>query len=572
MQLQAIADISEICAMKGISKAILSPGSRCAPITLSFVRNPRIQTYTISDERSAAFIALGMAQHTRRPVVLVCTSGSAAYNYAPAIAEAYFRHTPLLILTADRPPEWIDQWDGQTIRQQGIYGNHIKKSFQLPVDFNHPDAVWHTERIVSEAINCANEGASGPVHINVPLREPFYPKQGVPYNFSADIKVIEAVGSEVGLREDQWRELMEQWLQYRKVLIVGGQAEPSQELDISLSKLSHKHHSVVVGDVISNLAGGEFVRHQDLFLGCDDNGRKAALQSDLLITFGQSLISKSLKTFLRDYKPKAHWHIAPFGDVGDTFQTLTKVIRASPEAFFSNMVYWRDKEALPLQQQENYFNLWQVEDKKARRLIQHFFAGRAFGEFEAVYAIIKKLPDACDLHLANSMAVRYVNYIAQLPVKTKVYANRGTSGIDGSNSTAVGTALASGRLTTLITGDMAFFYDRNAFWHNYPLPNLRIIVLNNGGGGIFRLINGPSQQPELEVYFETQQQLTAKNTAADFGFEYLCATNRKELEAALEQLFQSSENPKLLEVFSDKEINQEIFNQFKQLINNNYGE
>jgi 2-succinyl-5-enolpyruvyl-6-hydroxy-3-cyclohexene-1-carboxylate synthase len=168
--------------------------------------------------------------------------------------------------------------------------------------------------------------------------------------------------------------------------------------------------------------------------------------------------------------------------------------------------------------------------------------------------------------------VRYVSLIAKQPKGIRIFANRGTSGIDGSNSTAVGTALVSGKLTTLITGDMAFFYDRNAFWHNYPLNNLRVIVLNNHGGGIFRLIKGPSDQPELEEYFETRQTLNAKNTAADFGFDYIAASDLDGLEQSIPNFFEASERPKLLEVFSESKINQEIFNQYKKHINNNYGE
>ena len=572
MKLQSIANISEICALKGVTRAVLSPGSRCAPLTLAFVRNPKIQPYTISDERSAAFVALGMAQQTQKPVVLICTSGSAAYNYAPAIAEAYFRQVPLLVLTADRPPEWIDQWDGQTIRQAGIYGNHIKKSYQLPVSFSHADEEWHAERIVSEAINCAVSDAPGPVHINVPLREPFYPEKDVPYVFSDRIKIIEERLATPHLSEGEWQQLMEEGLQHDKVLIVGGQSANDPAVDNALDAVLQKHHYVVVGDAISNLEGKLVVANHDIFLGCNDSQRKEALRPELLITFGQSLISKNLKLFLRTYKPKAHWHIAPHGEVGDTFQSLTKIIRTTPQEFFEGMQHWREKEKFQLQREDNFSNIWHIENKRAGQFMQSFFEEQVFGEFEAAHTVLKRLPPASDLHLANSMAVRYANFFGQLSAGVHVFANRGTSGIDGSNSTAVGTALASGRLTTLITGDMAFFYDRNAFWHNYPMPNLRVVVLNNNGGGIFRLINGPSQQPELEEYFETRQLLTAKNTANDFGFAYTCATDRDSLEESLKTFFEKSEQPKLLEIMTTNKNNQAVFNHFKKLINNNYGE
>ena len=199
MILQPVVNIAEICARKGVENVVLSPGSRCAPLTIAFARHPKLTVRTVSDERAAAFIALGMAQTTGKPTVLICTSGTAALNYAPAVAEAFFLQVPLLVLTADRPPEWIDQLDGQTIRQQQVYGQHIKRSFDFPVALENPDAVWHTERMVSEALNEAVAYPAGPVHINVPLREPFYPADGENLQYGTEVKVIEEdAGVEAG--------------------------------------------------------------------------------------------------------------------------------------------------------------------------------------------------------------------------------------------------------------------------------------------------------------------------------------------------------------------------------------
>ena len=565
MKLQAIANIAEICFQKGITKAILSPGSRCAPLTLAFVRHPNIDTYTISDERSAAFIGLGMANYLQQPVVLICTSGSAAYNYAPAIAEAFFRHIPLLVLTADRPPEWIDQWDGQTIRQQEIYGKHILKSYQLPTVLDNAESVWHSERIVSEAVNLCNVGSKGPVHINIPLREPFYPGREEAYNYSKEVKVInETISIAPNLSSAQMAPFLSQWKESDRKLIVGGQSDTDTSLNSALTKLGERKQCVLVGDVIANLSCENKIQYHDTFLANDDQALKDALRPDLLITFGLSIISKSLKLFLREFKPKVHWHISPHGEVGDPFKSLTNIIRTSPTDFFIGLAEVENNDNFQKQKEENYFNLWHIEDKKIAEYHRSFFSTINFGEFKAIESILKHIPVSSDLHVANSMAVRYVSIIANLPRDIRIFANRGTSGIDGSNSTAVGTALASGKLTTLITGDMAFFYDRNAFWHNYPISNLRVIVLNNHGGGIFRLIKGPSEQPELEEYFETKQALNAKNTAADFGFDYYCANNMNELSLALTDFFEGNGRAKILEVFSDSRCNQEIFNQYKK--------
>ena len=175
MRLQPIFNLIEICAKHGLKRAIISPGSRNAPLTMALARNPKIQCRSISDERSAAFIAIGITQQIKKPTILCCTSGSASLNYAPAVAEAFFQQIPLIILTADRPPEWIDQFDGQTIRQNGIYGEHVKNSYSIPVDLTNEAAQVHASRIMNEAINTSMEFPQGPVHINVPFREPFYP-------------------------------------------------------------------------------------------------------------------------------------------------------------------------------------------------------------------------------------------------------------------------------------------------------------------------------------------------------------------------------------------------------------
>lgn len=215
--LQPIWNIAHICHKQGIENVIISPGSRSAPLTLAFVRHKNLKCKVVADERSAAFIALGIAQQTNKPVVLICTSGSAAYNYAPAIAEAYFQQIPLLVLTADRPPEWIDQFDGQTIRQTNIYGKHVKESYTLPVDLSHQDAVWHVERTISEAINLAKTYPAAPVHINAPFREPFYPpvenqeeedinnyyENQVKYDI--DVKIIEQIHSRPKIGTHYWK-------------------------------------------------------------------------------------------------------------------------------------------------------------------------------------------------------------------------------------------------------------------------------------------------------------------------------------------------------------------------------
>ena len=566
--LQPINDIAALCAQQGIREAILSPGSRNAPLTLAFTRHPGIRSRTISDERSAAFIALGMAQQLQEPVVLICTSGTASYNYAPAIAEAFFQQIPLLILTADRPPEWIDQLDGQTIRQQNIYGAHVKKAWQLPVDLRHPDAQWQVNRSLNEAINLSRQFPAGPVHINIPLREPFYPAEGERWYYSEEIRSIENWAPSYSLSNEQWSQLEQEWRNFSRKLIVGGQQLVDHTLLKQLQQTSRVQKVPVVADIISNLHGIESaIRLQDSFLSRSNEPELEALQPELLITFGKSVISKNLKLFLRKYQPRAHWHLQPAGEVADTFQNLSRIIPMEPVRFFMELNNRGIKAEEKIKEQKVYRKEWLTHQEKSEEAAASFFGSTdSWGEFSAVQACLQQLTDRYKLHLANSTSVRYANFIG-LSASQKhieVLANRGTSGIDGSTSTAVGAALADKRPQLLITGDMAFFYDRNALWNNYLPPNLRIMVLNNHAGGIFRLIKGPGEQEELEEYFETRQPLTAAATAEEFGLKYFHCSSKEALETALPDFLSEEGGPKLLEVETNSKVNAELLKRYKQ--------
>lgn len=546
MVLQPIVDMAAICAKKGIKNAILSPGSRCAPITLAFARHPEIHSRTVSDERSAAFIGLGMAQQLEKPVVLVCTSGSAAYNYSPAIAEAFFQQIPLIVITADRPPEWIDQWDGQTIRQHEIYGKHVKGSFQFPDDFAHPDKAWHANRITNEAINLASQFPYGPVHINIPLREPFYPEKEEKFSYPSEIHCFEPVAGNPQLSEESKKKLKASLTKFSRILIVPGQQRPNTKIQTILDELSKAGKAVIITDTLSNLQSSHSINYHDHFVGIQEVAPE--LDPDLIISFGKSIISKSLKLFLRKSRA-VHWHIQSEGYVPDTYKSLSKIIHCSPYSFLEFFLQGAQAEL-------SFVSKWKELENKVKSSIHSILEKADFGEYKAIATCLKHIPSQSKVHLANSMAVRYVNFLGERP--QEIICNRGTSGIDGSNSTAVGCAFTTKDPVTLITGDMAFFYDRNAFWHNYPMNNLRIILLNNHAGGIFRLIDGPAKQPELEEFFETRQRLSAGNLAKDFGFEYHLANDERSLEMGLKDFYAKSIHPKILEIETNSPQNARI--------------
>lgn len=538
-------DIAELLAVKGLKRIVMSPGSRCAPLTIAMVRHPEIETYTISDERSAAFIALGMAESINEPVALLCTSGSASLNYYPAIAEAFYRGIPLFVMTADRPPELIDLWDGQTIRQNDLYRNHILTSLTLPpdVDVNRN----YVLRALNDAYNICLE-KSGPVHVNIPLREPLYPKKGEEITFSKDIKVFDSAKTRYQLAASEIKTEMNL---FQRMMIVVGQMPYNRSLNNILEQMSRDNDVLIVADHLANLGEKkDFISHHDIFLGTEQ--AKDLPQPDLLITLGRSVLSKKLKEYLRNIKDLEHWQVGEY-EAHDTFFKLRKCIHIPEDRFLRSTEPFFESD-------ESFIDEWRHINRKAREFVDSSLETKTLSEISALAEILNAMPKRADIHLSNSLPTRYVNAMQHLiPPGVKVFCNRGTSGIDGCSSTAVGHALSSERLQLLITGDMAFFYDRNAFWHNYNLKNLRIVVLNNHGGGIFRVIKGPSEQAELDEYFDTIQMLNAKNTASDFGMSYKRISDMDMLTRHLSSFFKKSESPKIMEIETPKQVNTQHF-------------
>lgn len=556
---QCIIDIAEICAKKNVNNVILSVGSRCAPLSLAFLRHPQIKCRTVTDERSAGFIALGLAQQTENTVALVCTSGTAVLNYAPAIAEAFYQKIPLLILTADRPPEWIDQQDNQTIHQKEIYGKHCLKSFELPVDYSHLDSKDYTYRIISEAINLTMHPVKGTVHINIPLREPLYPDVNE-FNYSQDIKIINTFPTEKIISENYWKNLLDVWNNSKKKLILVGMNNYNEKLSKYLNDLQQNKNVTVISDITSNIHDdAQVIHHSDMIIGNALKNNLDTLKPDLLITLGGIIVSKNIKQYLRKFKPKEHWHIQESGYISDTFQTLTENIYVAPEYFLKNLL-----DMQIIKKDTEYFDNWSKFENIEKEKIKNFFENIDFSDFLAVYQILKTLPENSFLHLGNSMPIRYANLISMDIAKKniKINSNRGTSGIDGTISTAVGASLATDKITTIITGDLGFFYDNNALWNNFLPQNLRIILLNNHGGNIFRILDGSSKLPELEEYFETKNNLNAKNLANSHNIEYTHCKNLKELETNLDDFFQLSEKTKILEIETNSIINTKVLKNF----------
>ena len=558
---QAVFDTSELLFSYGVKEAVLSPGSRNAPLTISFARNGNIKKTSIVDERSAGFIALGIALKSKNPVALCCTSGTALLNYGPACAEAYYQQVPLIIISADRPSELIDQRDGQTIRQIGALNNFVKGSFNLPEDSDDPNFPKEYLTTLKTALSLATTSPKGPVHINVPFRDPFYPEAGqiLEYGEFEKIEPIE-MASEI-----DFEPFIEYWNNSTKKIILRGQDYYDKEYDQHLNQLKN---AVIIADIISNVQIGKALRKQDLFLSSVDDSVLGMLKPEILITSGKSIISKNLKLFLRQQKPKEHWHFEICDDAPDTFQSITTHFKADIKDFL-NVLTANQKpltDQFQTQIAQNYQQSWETLERVTAEVLDSELQKAEFSEFSVIDPILKIIPSNSNLHLANSMPVRYVNFFQSIKKGVEVFANRGTSGIDGSNSTAVGCALANGQITTLISGDLSFFYDRNAFFHQENLANLRMIVINNGGGGIFRILPDSSSLPELETYFETRHHHSAIHIANEYDFEYHAVHHMNDLFSSLSLFYESAHNAKLIEIFTTPATNHWVFKKVKAAI------
>ena len=533
---QIVRTLVSLCVEHDVQHVVFSPGSRNAPLIIGFNREEKINCRIIVDERSAAFFALGMAQKSGKPVVLVCTSGTALLNYAPAVAEAYYRRIPLVVVSADRPQAWIDQEDGQTIRQFEALRNIVKKSYQLPENADTKEARWFANRMINDAFITALSGRKAPVHINISLHEPLY-ETG---EFSLHERVIRPVQTEK-LEQAMMQSLAEQFNRSKKVMILAGFMHGTKQLRLSLDKISHFSFVSVLAELIANLSAENRVTALEPVFASVSEDEAPDFRPDLLISFGGSLVSKSAKQFLRKNPPSEHWRIGKEETTIDTFQCLTHRIDINPETFFAQLI--------PLIQpkESNYQTIYLNREKEWQLHQDQLLQQSGWSDLKAFSLLMQSIPENSDLHISNGMSIRLAQQF-KIDKSISVYANRGTSGIDGSTSTAAGSASLNSGVTTLISGDLSFLYDSNALWNNYLSPRLKMVVINNGGGGIFRNLEGPSNLPEMKAYFETPHRIDFEKLAALYGLKFLRAADEATLKLSLEKMYAEDDVAVLMEV------------------------
>jgi len=551
-----VQQLAALLLKKGITDIVISPGSRNSPMINTFTGIAEFNCRNIVDERSAAYFALGLALAKQNPVAIVCTSGTAALNYAPAIAEAFYQNIPLIVLTADRPDYWIDQAESQCIRQDGIYQNFTKKGVSLPLG-ESPKELWFAARQINECLNLAVSGTQGPVHLNIPLEEPLH--QLVQENLP-EAKEIEMAENQFSLTEIEFSKLLEGFKQSQKIMILAGQQNSNSRLENALAQLVEKSGAVVLHEHLSNLSDQQFCGSIDSVLAAILEEPATDFHPDLLITFGGQFVSKSLKQFLRKNKPVQHWHLSLGGEHFDTYQSLTNVIKTDAADFFEAL----SEKIKPIN--KSYLQLWKNKELQVNQLRDEFLKEIEFCDLKAFDLICKSIPENSIVHLGNSSPVRYALIVNRI-VNAAYYSNRGTAGIDGCLSTAVGFASESNKLNTIILGDLSFFYDSNALWNKYIGVNLRIIVIHNGGGNIFGMIKGPSDSPAYSEHFLAENTHKAEVLAKAFDLDYFSAINEEELVEALVHFYSPTQHQvALLEVFTDAEVNVRVFRElFKRV-------
>ena len=529
-----------------IKHVIISPGSRNAPLIIGFTNQPRIRTYSVVDERCAAFVGLGIAQQLQQPTVLVCTSGSALLNYYPAVAEAFYSTIPLIVLSADRPKHLIDIGDGQTIRQENVFKNHSLYNANLSEGRRYEaDNKQQLEMAFKTAIE-----KHGPVHINVPFDEPLYE---ITDKLSIKkIAVKEVLTKQVRLKGSLTK-YAAQWNKATKKMVLIGSHFPNKELQEQLAELAKDPSVLVFTETISNVHHPVFINNIDQLIFPLTDKEFEKLQPEILLTLGGMIVSKKIKQFLRMYRPREHWHIDA-ENAPDTYHCLTQHVKTTATLFFEVFLPL----VHPLKSTYRDFGLTLKKQRKEKH--QQFLAKAVFSDLKVFDIVVNHLPANIQLQLGNSSIIRY-SQLFDIQGSLRVFCNRGTSGIDGSTATAIGAALAVKETTVLITGDISFLYDSNALWNNYMRNDFRIILINNGGGGIFRFIPGPSTTNALN-YFEAPHRLTAKQLCEMYHLEYHTANNERDLKEQLEVFYINKDKPKLLEIFTPTTANDFVLKEY----------
>ena len=543
---------------------VISPGSRNVPLAIGFASNKKFKCYSIVDERSAAFFALGLSQKSKKPTILICTSGSALLNYYPAVAEAYYSEIPLIILSADRPEYKINIGDGQTINQSNVFEKNILYSNSLKQDCSHAteeiiksnlqkivndqadfskieklqkSTQKNNEEIIEIAFNLSINKMQ-PVHLNVPMEEPLYEFNDSP---SISVKVKKKTEKRLSLSDlDNFYKAINK---ASKIMILIGVSDGNILSKKSIQKINSCSSIIVMKEHTSNVFNESFISNIDRLIGpielqSNSDSVFDELSPEIVISLGGMIISKKIKSFLRNYKPRKHFHIG--NNISkDSFYSKVKHINTTVNKFFENIDLNKSD--------SKYFEKWNQLDYSKLDLHNRYMKVINFSDLKVFEILTNWIPKKYNIQVANSTPIRYFQ-LFDLKNKNLMFANRGTSGIDGSTSTAIGSSVQNDSPVLLVTGDLSFFYDVNALWNNHIPKNFRIIIINNSGGGIFKILPGFKENNLFSEFIETQHNLSARLIAKMFNFNYTRVSTKFGLNLYLRTFFKNSKKPKILEI------------------------
>lgn len=543
----------------GVKQAVVSPGSRNAPLLIALSRNDAIRIRVVIDERSAGFIALGMSVTLNEPVALVCTSGTALLNYAPAIAEAFYRKVPLIVISADRPKEWIGQDDSQTILQPGALSNFVKRCYDIEADDSDKN-LWYANRVTNDAMISAMSGRIGPVHLNIRLSEPLGTlsddaPDSESHMLNREIRIIKPKSE---MSEVELSDLGSCLVPPCKVMIIAGFLQPDKNINKALVSLSQKPNIIVLTETIANLHGDYFVSCIDATLSAIRADMIDEMRPDIVISTGGALVSRHIKQFLRSASLKAHWHVGEMEDTVDCFCRLTMRIEMNPAVFFTQLA-----SAIPNMAEEcDYARIWDVARCRALALTTSYSQRAIWSDMKAFATLIPMIPLKWNVHFSNGTAIRY----AQIFGNHKYHrcdCNRGVSGIDGSTSTAIGASIVYERDTTLlISGDMSAQYDLSALTCRYISPRFKMIVINNHGGGIFRFIPSTSGLDIREEMFCCGSDLSLAEIGAACGFCIFEASDEDSLRREFRLFASESTNPAMLVINTPADLSASVLKEY----------
>lgn len=532
-----------------IRHIVLSPGNRNIPLVYLVEEDPFFKCYSVVDERSAAFFAIGLIERLNVPVAICCTSGTAVCNYTSGVAEAFYQGLPLVVLTADRNPYYLNQNEDQMVPQTDILKSVVKYSAQLP-KINTSKDLWYCKNRIHSAMLELEHGKPGPIHIDFPVEEGIGDCSD---GYREEIPIINRIYRfELGFKQKLWENKRKE-LASAKIMIIYGQSNVTDaRLVDAINRFTERYNCVVAADLLSNV---ECRNQINMFSLCEiiNEKEKDEMMPDIIITLNGNIVA-GIKGFIAKRKKIVkHYAIDRSGEVKDAFRCLDSVWECSATEFFE---YFSNSG----KSDDSYYAL--LKARKDAVVVPEL-------EYSSLYAVnrlVNDIPSGSIFHIANSSSVRLANLFT-VKKGVKIYCNRGTNGIDGSCSSFIGNSLAAGGLLSfLLIGDLSFFYDMNALWNRYSNKNVRILLQNNEGAELFHYGYG-SKLAHLNRHIAAEHFATAKGWAENQGYLYLCARNKDEFEKGIKMFVSESDKPILFEVFTKKDVDAKVLHEFYEMNN-----